>query len=130
MKKIEPKRQGKLLTNGVILTSHEQRTINFLLSLDHDIELIRPSFKPKSKTPDFIMNGLEWEMKCPEGKSKLTIEHIIRKASHQSKNVIIDLQRLHITENVAIRQIKYELSRRPSIKNLWIITKNKTVIIL
>ena len=124
------KKQGRLIVNGVILQIHEQKTINFLLGLGYKIELIRPSYTPNSKNADFIMNGRKWEMKCPEGKSRLTMEHIIRKASHQSENILIDLRRLRLEETLAIRQSKYEFSRRPSIKSLWLITKKEDLIVL
>lgn len=115
--------QGLYITNGVILHPHEQKTVNFLLNLGYKVELIPPSNTPHTKRPDIIMKGVIWEMKSPDGKSKYTIEHIIRKATHQSPCLVLDLRRIRVNQSIAIQQAKYEFNRRKTIKHLWIITR-------
>lgn len=115
---------GKIKPNGVSLEKHEYDTILFLTNLGYDIELIPPSNSPKAKTPDFIMSGKEWEMKSPQGKSKISLEHIIKKATKQSENVIIDLSKSKMPEEIAIKELKRCFKQINSCKQLKIITKD------
>lgn len=103
---------------------HELDTARFFAERGHDIEFIPPSNSPNIHMPDIIMDGVEWEIKCPLGKSKRTIENNFRKATKQSKNIIFDLRRVHLTESVCIAQIKKEASVRPYIKRLLIIKRS------
>ncbi len=74
-------KQGRLTTNGVLMQSHEYATINVLLGFGYDVELTRPSSKLGVRSADFIMNGLEWEMKSPKGAGKYTIRDMMRVAA-------------------------------------------------
>ena len=73
------RRKGKIIPNGVILEPHEYETVTFLTEQGFNIELIKPTHTPKMKNPDIMMNGLIWEMKCPQGKSWKTVEQNCRK---------------------------------------------------
>ncbi len=72
---------GKIIPNGVSLEKHENETIVFFTNLGRNIELIPPSNIPKTKTPDFTMDGKSWEMKSPQGKSRVTVEHASKRAA-------------------------------------------------
>ena len=88
-------KRGKIIPNGVVLQTHENATVVFLTEQGYDIELISPSLTPRSKTPDFLMNGVAWEMKSPLGKSVKTLEHLFIKALKQSENIVFDLRRIN-----------------------------------
>ena len=121
-------RKGKIIPNGVSLEKHESETIVFFTERGYDIELIPPSNSPKAKTPDFIMNGVAWEMKSPQGKSKTSLEHILKKAIKQSKNIIIDLRRSKLKEEIAIKEIKKRFNQTNSCRKLKIITKSQNLL--
>ena len=121
-------RKGKIIPNGVSLEKHESETIVFFTERGYDIELIPPSNSPKAKTPDFIMNGVAWEMKSPQGKSKTSLEHILKKAIKQSKNIIIDLRRSKLKEEIAIKEIKKRYNQTNSCRKLKIITKSQNLL--
>ena len=119
-----PKKKGKIIPNGVSLEKHENETVVFFTELGYDIELIPPSNSPKSKTPDFMMSGTAWEMKAPQGKSKTSLEHIVKKAAKQSENIIIDLMRSQVMEEVAVKEITKCFNQTGSCRRLKIITKS------
>ena len=119
---------GKITPNGVSLEKHENNTVIFFTELGYDIELIPPSNNPKTKTPDFFMNGIAWETKSPQGKSKSSLEHILKRALKQSENIIIDLARLKIDEQTAIKEIIKRFKQSKSSKRLKIITKNRKLL--
>ncbi len=107
---------------------HELETARYFAQRGHDIEFVPPSNSPNIHTPDIIMDGVEWEIKCPRGKSKRTIENNFRKAARQSKNIIIDLRRVHLPEAECISQIKKEFQARPYLRKLLIIKRNQDLI--
>ena len=76
------------------------------------------------------MDGIEWEIKSPQGKGKHTIERNISNALLQSCFIIIDLSRITLNENDCLKQINKEFNIRKQIKKLYIITKEKELIVL
>lgn len=103
-------------------------TAKYFAALGKDVTFIRASSIPKQRTPDILMDGVEWEIKCPEGHSKRTIESNFRKAVQQSKYIIFDLRRVKMSENACISQLKREFNARPYLKRLYIIMKNGTLL--
>ena len=116
---------GKIDTNGVELEEHEKETVAYFLKLGHDVELIKPTYTPKIRNPDIMMNGIIWEMKSPQGKSKRTVERIFNRGAHQSQNLIIDLRR-RSAQNLEkdIKDLENRFHKSSRIKRLYIITHN------
>ncbi len=48
----------------------EFETAKYFANLGKNIVFIHPSAIPEQHTPDIIMDGVEWEIKCPIGESK------------------------------------------------------------
>ena len=70
------------------------------------------------------MDGKEWEIKSPTGKSRRTIEKNLLLALRQSQNIIMDLRRINIPEAQCITKIEYNFEHKVSIKRLLVIKKN------
>ena len=109
---------------------HELNVANYFSALGYDIGFIPPSNIPNFHAPDIIMDGIEWEIKSPQGKGKHTIERNISNALLQSRFIIIDLSRITLNENDCLKQINKEFNIRKQIKKLYIITKEKELIVL
>lgn len=90
--------RGKIITHNVILEQQEYSLVLFLLEHGENIELIPPSLTPNSKTPDFIMQGIVWEAKSPQGNRLITIERALHRGVRQSCNIVLDLRRMQIDE--------------------------------
>lgn len=119
---------GKITPNGVSLEKHENDTVVFFTNLGHNIELIPPSNTPKAKTPDFMMDSKAWEMKSPQGKSRVTVEHAFKRAAKQSENIIIDLRRTKMPTDqtkTALERL-FKTSRR--VRNLKVITREQQLL--
>jgi hypothetical protein len=122
---------GKIIIlGGAIPEKHELETANILAAMGKDIEFLPPSYAKGIFSPDLLMDGQRWEMKSPCGCSKRTIENNFRRAQKQSENIIFDLRRIGLDENVAISKIKRELSlqRSGKIRRIIIITKNNKIL--
>ena len=74
------------------------------------------------------MDGIEWEIKCPTGKSKRTIENNMRKAITQSCFIIFDLRNMKLPEKQCISQLERQFHTRDKLRKLLIIKKNGELI--
>lgn len=106
----------------------ELKTARYFSNIGKEITFICPSSIPGLRRPDFIMDGIEWEVKCPEGSSKRTIENNIVSAMGQSSYIIIDLRKVKLPEQYCLSQIKINYKIRPRIKRILVITKNLNLI--
>lgn len=122
------KKKGKLTQNGVHLQNHEYATVKLLLEQGYDIELIPPSQIKSYRTPDIMMDGVPWEMKAPEGNGKRTVQNTLQDAAGQSRNVIIDLRRCSMPEDIAAKRFGTEFNKSRSFRRMKIITKNEEIL--
>ena len=65
---------------------------------------------------------------CPQGKSRVSLEHIFKKATKQSRNIIIDLSHSKMKEDVAIKEIKKCFTQASSCRRLKVITRNHNLL--
>ena len=101
-----------------ILARHYKTAVQFLIPVD---DFKRP-------TADIVMNGVGWELKCPEGSSKFTIQHQFRRASKQSKNIIIDTRRTKLDYETIVNRVQHELLKRPYIRKIILIDKSEKIV--
>lgn len=102
----------------------ELAVAKYFANLGKDILFIRPSSIPGQRRPDILMDGVEWEIKCPEGNSKRTIENNMRKALLQSRNVIFDLRNVKLSEIESIHQLEHQYTKRTQPRRMYIIKKD------
>ena len=74
------------------------------------------------------MLGVEWEIKCPSGKSKSTISGQFQRASKQSKNIVIDTRRTKLQYEEIEKRVLNEIKKRTTIKKVILIDKLEKVI--
>ena len=96
----------------------------YFAALGKDITFIRPSSIPNQHRPDILMDGVEWEIKCPVGDSKRTIENNMRKAIKQSHNVIFDLRHMGMSDSQCVSQLEQQFNKRSQLRRLFIIKRN------
>ena len=98
---------GKLTSKTfVFLETHEAQTINFLLDIGKDIEILVPVRSKGLRTPDIAMDGVCWEIKCPVGNGKYTIQRIFKHAVKQSENIILDLRKTRLSDDICLHRLK------------------------
>ena len=119
-------KQGKItVPPGTRVLPHELMTATILSWTGDDVE-----FLPVRSThyPDIVFRGRQWEMKAPKGSKRRTIENNIRHALEQSNNIIIDLARINIPENVCIKNISDRAKKLGKSKKFIIVTKSRKII--
>ena len=122
--------KGKIDISQLIVPpeKHELKAARFFAELGYDIEFLPPSNIPGVHRPDILMQGIEWEIKSPQGKSKNTIQKNFKLALKQSHYIIFDLRRVNLSEDKCISEIEKQMSMRPYMKRLLIIRKNNTLL--
>ncbi len=106
----------------------ELRTAKFFSERGKDITFIPPSNIPGHRRPDFNMDGLEWEVKCPDGSSKRTIERCIVSAEGQSLYIIWNLRYVKLPEKFCLSQVEINFNTRSRVKRILVITKTLQLI--
>jgi len=107
---------------------HELDTARFFADRGYNIEFIPPSNIPEVHRPDIVMDGKEWEIKCPTGKGKHTIIRNLREGTRQSRNIIMDLRRIAIPESKSIHDIEIVFDTNRSIRKIFIICKDENLL--
>lgn len=90
-----------------------------------DVEFVPTT---ERNTPDFLIDGVLWELKSPQGRGKNNIQRQLQYASHQSSNVIIDASRSKMHASKIKREVRYQFKIVKAVKRLLYISKNKEVI--
>ena len=106
---------------------HELATAKYFAALGKDVVFLPPSNIKEVYRPDILMDGVEWEIKAPQGKSRRTVEKLYRHASQQSKYIIFDLRRSNLSEDVCLQKLEREFKDRKT-KRLLVIKKSGELI--
>lgn len=120
------------MKKGIIDTSalstlpekHEYKTAKFFADYGHDVRFIKPSNIQGQKSPDFKMDGRDWETKSPIKFSESSFEDNFKKAIKQSKHIVYDLRRLNIKDEKKYIKSLEKRKKIQEIKTLLIITKD------
>ena len=103
---------------ATILALHYQTTVEFIMPIDDF----------KRKTPDIRMLDVEWEIKSPIGTSKSTIYKQFRRASKQAKHIVIDSRNTKLKYDRIEKEVRFEFSKRHSLKKVILIDKSKKIV--
>ncbi|HMM62021.1 MAG TPA: hypothetical protein PKC86_00505 [Candidatus Saccharibacteria bacterium] len=127
--KVDPNNTGKIIIPTGLKPSprwHEIKVAKILaVHFRTNVEFILTS---KRTTPDFLINGVEWELKSPQGTGKNNIQRQLQQASHQSRSVIIYAGRSKMHATKIRREVEHQFKIIKSIKRLIFISKDSKVV--
>lgn len=74
----------------------------------------RVNFPEKIPSPDYLVNGLKFDLKEITGSGKGVVDGNLRKAKQQSENVVFDVTRTKLSNDEILSQLEkvYDLNRR------------------
>ena len=101
-----------------VLARHYQTVVEFIVPVDDY----------KRKSADILMKSAVWEIKSPIGKSKSTIRNQFRRASGQSRCIIIDARRTRLEDSIIEKEVQFQIKERPYIQKVIIIDKTEKII--
>ena len=115
-----------LIPGGVHPWPHELRVANILALAGHTIEFIP---RTNTKTADILLDNVPFEIKSPKSSNLNTLEHTLKKALKQSRNIIIDTSRIKNARDDNICHFLINQTRnRKQIKCLIMISKQRQVL--
>lgn len=118
-----------IIRPGLNIREHEIRGAQALANKGLIVEFIPESDEPRTTSPDLLINGVRWEMKSPTASSAKALERNLRKALHQSENVIIDCRRMKkMPEEAVLRELKKLAVSVKGIKCLIMIGKSGNIV--
>lgn len=84
--------------------------------------------RDRHKNPDLVVDADKWEIKSPNGSSlKNTINNQFRRGRKQADQLILDLSRCGLSDNVSISQAERRFFGMAQFKKMIIIDKNEEV---
>ena len=105
---------------------HEMRVAKVLAASNHYVEFLPESIL---HTADIKIDGVDFEIKSPESFNVNTFEHVLKNATKQSRNLIIDTYRLKKIKDVKVAMFLTNYCKRQKrIECLILITKNGKII--
>ncbi len=120
--------KGILKQNNVHLQEHVFATVRLLLEKGYDVELIPPIQAKGVSNTDIYINAIPWELKAPQGDGKNTIRHTMQNAGHQSSSAIVDLRRCKLSQEQAIKELKYYFKLSKRLKRLMVVTRDNELL--
>lgn len=107
--------------------AHELRTAEILRKHGVDVHFREIVYKQGVKNPDVEMLGEVWEFKAPKGSSSSTIDNLIRKASRQAANLVLDLHRTPLPVEDALAMLLSSLKSRTGIRKVILVDSRENL---
>lgn len=122
--------QGKIIiAPGINLWEQEYETAQALAMAGLTVEFIRRSEESRRTSADAMINGFVWEMKAPKADNARAIDRNLRRALHQSPNIIFDSHRMRKLPDATIeRELRKHAREMRSIKHLWFVNRRREII--
>ena len=115
---------GKIVVpGGVHPWQHEIRVAQLLADAGYSIEFIPE--QNLLKAADFKIDGIEFELKSPEGSKLSSVERNLRRAIKQSSNIVFDTSRMvGLQDSKILSCILHHASKQSLIKRLIFLDKH------
>ncbi len=115
-----------IIPAGVRPWPHELRVAEILALEGHKVRFLPTSI---IKTPDIVLDGIEFEIKSPITSNPKKIVRNIKRALQQSNNVIIDAARIKgMSDKMLCKLLIGRAKDQKTLKRLLLITKSCQVI--
>lgn len=118
-----------IIPQDVNVWPHELSTARVLASDGRCVEFLPRIDGNRARSADILMGGVVWEMKSPETGRLSSLQRVLRRASKQSSNIIIDDARMRGVSDAAVEK---ELRRlKPlvkAIRRLVFVSKGRDVV--
>lgn len=94
----------------------------------HVEKVPRVNFPENISTPDFLINGLKFDLKELRGAGKNTVDNNTRKAKTQSENIIFDLTNTPLTKKEFFKQLTHVYNQGRRGLKFSIVKKGDTLV--
>lgn len=118
-------KKGIFIPAGRKVWQHELRVTEILAKAGYSVDFLPEN---RQKSPDILLNGIEFEIKSPQTTSTNTLEHLLKKGLKQSPNLIIDTSRTSMRDDKMRNFLVTQMRKTKQIKKLLMITKKGRII--
>ena len=109
--------------------AHELSTAKALANAGHTVDFRANKNIEFIKSPDILIDDDIWEMKSPKSTKLVAVERNLKKAYHQSKNIVFDSQRMgRLPDNSIQRELIKQFQLTRSIKKLLFVNRKRETI--
>lgn len=121
---------GKIIIHpNVDVWEHEISSAKALANSGYVIEFQINKNIEFTKSPDILINNKLWEIKSPRSSKLVSIERNLKKAYHQSKNIVFDSQRMgKLPDKSILKELIKQFKLTKNIKMLLFINRKRKVI--
>lgn len=108
---------------------HELSTAKALANAGYTVEFRVNKNIEFTKSPDILIDSKTWEIKSPKSTKLVAVERNLKKAYHQSKNIVFDSQRMGRLPDKSIqRELVKQFQLTKSIKKLLFVNRKRETI--
>lgn len=108
---------------------HELLTAKALAQAGYTVEFKVNENIEYVKSPDILINDERWEIKSPTSSKLLAVERNLKKAYHQSTNIVFDSQRMgRLPDKSICRALITQFKLTKNIKKLLFVNRKRHVI--
>lgn len=120
-----------IIKDGTQVWDHELRTGKALSAAGYSITFLPKNNASCESSPDILLNGLVWEMKSPLSDQAKRIQRTLRRALHQSENIIFDSQRIKkLSDAQVLRELRKWVPQMNHLKHLIYVDKRRNVTVI
>lgn len=108
---------------------HELKAAHVLAQYGYRVEFIPENTRHKAKTADILINGISYEIKSPVASKLSAVERNLKRAYHQSMNIVFDSRRMKYLPDASIqRELVKQLRLTKNIKHLLFINRKREIV--
>lgn len=108
---------------------HEQKAAQALARAGYTVQFVKKSEYPYETSADALIDGTFWEMKPPTSGKLSMVERNLRRAAHQSPNIVFDSRRMKDIPDAAIeRELRKWSSELRGVSHVLFVNRHGAVI--
>lgn len=120
-----------IIPPGIEIWPHELDTAKALAADGRTVEFVAPVDGEGVKTADASMGGVLWEFKAPRSTGPKSLDRVLRRASRQSRNVVIDAARMGPLPDPRIEaDLRKAVPFVRGLKRVILVRKNRDVVVI
>jgi len=115
-----------IIYSGFDQTSNEAKVAGILANyFDRDVTVLKPVNRFKIRTPDYVIDGVFYELKTIKSPKANKVEDRIKEAVGQANRIVIDIRSTRIHENRASEIIHEIIKKNKKIHQVLLIASDK-----
>jgi hypothetical protein len=125
-----PRKSGKVIIPATISPwDHELKTAHVLAQYGYVVEFVAVSNDHKVKSADVVIDGVLYEIKSPTANKLSAVERNLKRAYHQSTNIIFDSRRMKRLPDKSIqKELIKQFTLTRNIKRILFVNRKHEVI--